>query len=106
MIPSMKAGVYIVNLLLGRDGELATIQSAMCDCAAGYMIIYIYVYISRFFYTNIILFIWIIGIMYPRIWSSYAIVSMNPSGFDFPGVSVVFTETSEEEVLPITLYAC
>ena len=35
MIPSMRAGVYI---LLGREGELSTICSATCECSAGYAI--------------------------------------------------------------------
>jgi len=33
--PSMKAGSYHVQMLLGREGELATICSASCKCAAG-----------------------------------------------------------------------
>ena len=33
----MKAGLYHVTILLGRDGELATIQTATCECAAGYV---------------------------------------------------------------------
>ena len=33
--PSMKSGVYHTYLLLGREGELATIEKAMCECAAG-----------------------------------------------------------------------
>ena len=35
MMPSMKQGTYHVYMLLGRDGELATIERASCDCAAG-----------------------------------------------------------------------
>lgn len=35
MTPSMKAGIYHVTILLNRDGELATIESATCQCAAG-----------------------------------------------------------------------
>ena len=35
IMPSMKPGVYTVYLLLGKVGELATIQRATCDCAAG-----------------------------------------------------------------------
>lgn len=37
MTPSMRAGVYKVYLLLGREGELATICSATCECSAGYV---------------------------------------------------------------------
>ena len=33
--PSMKSGTYHVYLLLQRDGELATMCSATCECAAG-----------------------------------------------------------------------
>ena len=33
--PSMRTGLYHVYLLLGREGELATICSATCECAAG-----------------------------------------------------------------------
>ena len=33
--PSMKSGVYRVYMLLQRDGELAAIYSATCECAAG-----------------------------------------------------------------------
>ena len=29
--PSMKAGVYYVQMLLGREGELATVCSASCE---------------------------------------------------------------------------
>lgn len=35
MSPSMKAGTYCVYLLLGKEGDFATIHSAKCDCAAG-----------------------------------------------------------------------
>lgn len=37
MNPSMKQGVYNVYMLLGREGELATICSATCECTAGYV---------------------------------------------------------------------
>ena len=33
--PSMKSGIYHVYLLLERDGEVAAICSATCECAAG-----------------------------------------------------------------------
>ena len=33
--PSMRTGLYHVYFLLGREGELATICSATCECAAG-----------------------------------------------------------------------
>ena len=32
----MKAGMYHVYILLGREGDLAKICSATCECAAGY----------------------------------------------------------------------
>lgn len=35
MTPSMKAGIYHVYLLLGKEGQLATIEKATCECAAG-----------------------------------------------------------------------
>ena len=35
MTPSMKAGIYHVYLLLGKEGQLATIDKATCECAAG-----------------------------------------------------------------------
>ena len=35
MNPSMKTGTYEVYLLLSREGSLAAICSAKCDCAAG-----------------------------------------------------------------------
>ena len=35
MMPSMKPGVYTVYLLLGKEGEMATVQKATCECAAG-----------------------------------------------------------------------
>ena len=38
MTPSMRAGVYKVYILLGREGEFATICSATCECSAGYAI--------------------------------------------------------------------
>lgn len=39
MKPSMKAGVYHVYLLLQSDEKgLASILSATCECAAGYVI--------------------------------------------------------------------
>ena len=34
--PSMKSGLYQVTLLLGRDGDVASICRATCECAAGY----------------------------------------------------------------------
>ncbi len=33
--PSMKTGTYRVYILLGEEGNFATICSAKCDCAAG-----------------------------------------------------------------------
>ena len=38
MKPSMKGGVYNTYLLLSREGELASIKLATCECAAGYVI--------------------------------------------------------------------
>ena len=35
MNPSMKTGTYHVYVLLGREGSLATIVLAKCECAAG-----------------------------------------------------------------------
>ena len=35
MTPSMKAGSYKVYILLGMEGNLATIKKATCECAAG-----------------------------------------------------------------------
>lgn len=53
MFSSMKSGKYHVYLLLGKDGELATICSATCDCAAGLVFFYnlcwyMYIYDSMF----------------------------------------------------------
>lgn len=33
--PSMKQGLYHVYILLGHEGDMATICSATCECAAG-----------------------------------------------------------------------
>ena len=35
IMPSMRPGVYTVHLQLGKEGELATIKRATCECAAG-----------------------------------------------------------------------
>jgi len=35
MTPSMKSGIYHVYILLEREGHLATIKKATCECAAG-----------------------------------------------------------------------
>lgn len=35
MQPSMKVGVYNTCILLGKQGEVATIKQATCECAAG-----------------------------------------------------------------------
>ena len=35
MIPSMKPGLYHVYILLHRDGDLAAVSVATCECAAG-----------------------------------------------------------------------
>ena len=35
MTPSVRSGVYHVYILLGREGELVTIERAACECAAG-----------------------------------------------------------------------
>ena len=45
MTPSMKSIPYHIYLLLGRDGELATICSATCECAAGYVVFCCYTYV-------------------------------------------------------------
>ena len=33
----MKSGTYVVYILLKGDGGIASIVSAMCDCAAGFV---------------------------------------------------------------------
>ena len=33
--PSIKVGLYHVQILLGREGGLVTVCSASCECAAG-----------------------------------------------------------------------
>lgn len=35
MMPSMKQGTYHIYMLLGWDGDLATVERASCECAAG-----------------------------------------------------------------------
>ena len=35
MTPSMKVGLYHVYMLLGKEGELAVIKKATCECASG-----------------------------------------------------------------------
>ena len=35
MTPSMKPGTYRVYILLQRNGDLAAVSSATCECAAG-----------------------------------------------------------------------
>lgn len=35
MTPSIKSGIYHVYLLLGKDGQLASILKITCECAAG-----------------------------------------------------------------------
>ena len=35
--PSMKPGSYHVYVLLCREGEVASINTATCECAAGYV---------------------------------------------------------------------
>ena len=35
MTPSMKTGIYHVYMLLGKKDDLATIEKATCECAAG-----------------------------------------------------------------------
>ena len=37
MKPSMRPGTYHVYVLLGRDNDFATVISATCECAAGYV---------------------------------------------------------------------
>ena len=35
MTPSMNQGLYLVYILLGHEGDMATIRTATCKCAAG-----------------------------------------------------------------------
>ncbi len=35
MTPSMRAGIYNVYMLLGKKDDIATIERATCECAAG-----------------------------------------------------------------------
>ena len=35
VVPSMKPGHYHVYMLLSREGEMAAIETATCECAAG-----------------------------------------------------------------------
>ena len=37
MKPSMKTGMYNTYMLLGREGDVARIELATCECAAGYV---------------------------------------------------------------------
>lgn len=37
LTPSMMAGLYHVTMILARDGELAFIKSASCECVAGFL---------------------------------------------------------------------
>jgi len=51
MKPSMKAGSYQVYLLLGRSENYATVESATCGCAAGYVHVFVNVlYLCMFSY--------------------------------------------------------
>lgn len=42
MTPSMKQGNYNVYILLGCTGEMAVIERASCECAAGYVFVILY----------------------------------------------------------------
>lgn len=55
MTPSMKSGLYRVYLLLGKEGCLATIIKATCECAAGYVMVYIALRILVFMYMCIVI---------------------------------------------------
>ena len=37
----MKSGIYMVYILLGNEGGVATICLATCECAAGYVYRYV-----------------------------------------------------------------
>ncbi len=37
MKPSMKIGVYNTYIFLAREGDVACIKLATCECAAGYV---------------------------------------------------------------------
>ena len=50
MTLSMKKGLYNVYILLGCDGNIATIHSATCECAAGYVALF---FISYYYLLSI-----------------------------------------------------
>ncbi len=48
MTLSMKACLYRVYPLLGKEGELATIKKVTWECAAGYVLLSLFLITSRF----------------------------------------------------------
>ena len=96
MTPSMKPGVCHVYILLGK-GELATIEKATCECAAGDTL---FPHFSANL-TVIILFtgsqrhVQVSGLL-------HALVSITKVPFE----ATVLSDPDEAPPLPITSYAC
>ena len=103
MKPSMKPGKYKVHILLGRDGDFATIAMATCECAARYVALKnkcISMYASTYLYP----FLWLCRKSATCTHVSallHALVAMTPTPFN-PSCS----GDSEVEDLPVTSYPC
>ncbi len=55
MKPSMKTGVYNTYIFLAREGDVACIKLATCECAAGY-VFHSYLVGYQFYYYYFIFF--------------------------------------------------
>ena len=98
MKPSMKTGVYHVYLLLESDAKgLASILSATCECAAGYVSVQMFVLTA---YVGIYLFRKSASCTHV----SAALSAIKPTSFQ-PQPNIPF-RMEEEQALPVTSYLC
>ena len=93
-----------VHILLGNEGGVATIFSATCECAAGYVRIQTRVYQMK--YTPLSFTVYCVYIHITHISAVLrALTSLSPMAFRLqPNLSA--TDDTDDETLPITSLPC
>ena len=120
MKPSMRAGVYSVYILLGREGSLAKICSATCECAAGY-VMYLFLTSHVFFSPSLclslppFLSLLALGLFSYRKSAScthvsailHALCALAPAAFQVqPNHSAANIDEGDDDSVPVTSLLC
>ena len=98
MTPSMKQGNYNVYILLGCTGEMAVIERASCECAAGYVFV-ICITITLFYHSKSASCTHISALL-------HAVSSLTAHRIGSTQSVIAVNSHHEDEALPITSYFC